>query len=200
MIEHCKIEIRNLSFYFSVAYAFSWIFWLPQVLRDNGLLAPSNFTYVVGFVAPFGPLVAAFSVTYLREGKKEVIIFLKRGVDFKNIKIWFIPLFLLFPLWAGTALLLGILTEGVTINLPWFSNPLSLIFNFGIYNYVYMFVFAGVAEEFGWRGYALDSLQARFSAVTSSIILGLIWGLWHLPTFFISGSNQQVAGFVSYLL
>jgi membrane protease YdiL (CAAX protease family) len=77
---------------------------------------------------------------------------------------------------------------------------MSLVFNVGISNFVYIFIFVGVAEEFGWRGYALDRLQTRFGAASSSVILGLIWGLWHLPLFFIPGSNQQAAGIVPYLL
>ena len=51
-----------------------------------------------------------------------------------------------------------------------------------------MLVYIGgpVQEEYGWRGYALDRLQTKHSALTSSLIVGVLWGFWHLPLFFIS--------------
>lgn len=53
-----------------------------------------------------------------------------------------------------------------------------------------MFIFA-LGEEFGWRGYALDPLLERWSASKTSLILGIIWALWHLPLFFITGVGQN---------
>ena len=53
-----------------------------------------------------------------------------------------------------------------------------------------LFVGAGL-EEFGWRGYALDRLQNGRNALTASLVLGLIWGRWHLPLFLIDGTVQQ---------
>ncbi len=55
-------------------------------------------------------------------------------------------------------------------------------------------VFGGaIAEETGWRGYALPRLMNTKSALTSSIIIGLIWGFWHLPISLIPGANFPVA-------
>lgn len=48
-------------------------------------------------------------------------------------------------------------------------------------------------EEMAWRGYVLPRLQARLSALVSSLILGAVWGLWHLPKFWASGDIGSFA-------
>jgi len=55
-------------------------------------------------------------------------------------------------------------------------------------------LFGPLPEELGWRGYALDRLQAKWSALTSSLVLGTAWSLWHLPLFFIAGTYQNSLG------
>jgi uncharacterized protein len=52
-------------------------------------------------------------------------------------------------------------------------------------------IFAGMGEEFGWRGFALPRLQARYNALVSSLIIGMLWGIWHIPLFFIEGTTQS---------
>jgi membrane protease YdiL (CAAX protease family) len=52
-------------------------------------------------------------------------------------------------------------------------------------------ILAGIGEEFGWRGFALPRLQARRSALVSSLIVGLIWGIWHIPLFLTKGTIQD---------
>ncbi|HMN28121.1 MAG TPA: CPBP family intramembrane metalloprotease, partial [Caldilineaceae bacterium] len=51
-------------------------------------------------------------------------------------------------------------------------------------------IFAGIGEEFGWRGFALPRLQARYNALVASLIVGVLWGLWHLPLYFVEGTSQ----------
>jgi len=63
-----------------------------------------------------------------------------------------------------------------------------------LYNVVPMFIFltiaAGVGEEFGWRGFLLQRLQARHNALVSGLIVGVAWATWHIPLFFIKGTSQ----------
>ena len=47
-----------------------------------------------------------------------------------------------------------------------------------------------LCEELGWRGFALPRLQDRFNGLTAALILGTVWGVWHLPAFFIAGMPQ----------
>jgi uncharacterized protein len=68
------------------------------------------------------------------------------------------------------------------------TNPSSIILSI-LFASLFPFI-----EELGWRGYLLDRLQERFSALVSSLILGILWSLWHLPTFFIRDSYQASLG------
>ena len=57
-----------------------------------------------------------------------------------------------------------------------------------------------VGEEIGWRGYALPRLLATRSMLSASLILGVLWGAWHLPTFFIPGLPQHSIPFSAFML
>lgn len=182
---------HNLWLYFSIAFIYSWIFWAPQALVSMGLLSiPSilaDFLFSPFNPAAFSPLVSALSLTYLNERARGVKNLLKRGVDYRFQKKWYIPIFLLFPMITGGALLLAMLSGEALPELSVLFNPISIIVGF-----VYIFFLGGpFQEEWGWRGYALDRLQMRWNAFTSSMILGILWGIWHLPLFFISGTIQS---------
>ncbi len=65
-------------------------------------------------------------------------------------------------------------------------------------NFVVFVLIAG--EELGWRGYALPKLLAERSVLAASLILGALWGAWHLPTFFVPGAPQYGLPFSAFVL
>jgi membrane protease YdiL (CAAX protease family) len=117
------------------------------------------------------------------------------------------------PRWYAVALLLpavvSLTVTGVSILLgrpvPDFSNPpvrklyplppeavdLELGILFPIVFVQTLLLSSPMGEEIGWRGYALPRLQADRSALRASVILGVIWGIWHVPLFFVPGDPLQ---------
>jgi membrane protease YdiL (CAAX protease family) len=58
----------------------------------------------------------------------------------------------------------------------------------------------GPIEEFGWRGVAQPLLQRRFAPLWASLILGAIWGIWHVPAFLVGGTPQSAWSLIPFLL
>ncbi|WP_066021847.1 MULTISPECIES: CPBP family intramembrane glutamic endopeptidase [Clostridium] len=65
--------------------------------------------------------------------------------------------------------------------------------------FIVIILFGGpLNEEFGWRGFLLPRLQKKFHPVYSAVIVGVVWSLWHLPMFFISGTGYD--NFLIYMI
>lgn len=64
----------------------------------------------------------------------------------------------------------------------------------------YILATGPLCEELGWRGFALPRLLKRFTPFTASLILGVIWGVWHLPSFFVGGMEQNAMSIPLFLL
>jgi len=171
---------KRLWLFFLLAYAFSWLFWIPQALAANGVAIPAGVSAFLASPfnpAAFGPLVAALLLTLFDEGWKGAINLLKRGLDLRFNKIWLPVILLLPPLIFTGAIVLSVLTGATALDSSVLSNPIVAI----VAPVVILLTARPLQEEFGWRGYALPRLQRRFNALVSSLILGVLWWLWHLP-------------------
>jgi membrane protease YdiL (CAAX protease family) len=63
---------------------------------------------------------------------------------------------------------------------------------------VWWFFFGPAVEEPGWRGYALDGLQARSGGLVATLVVGVAWAAWHLPLYFLAGTWQaETVGFAT---
>jgi membrane protease YdiL (CAAX protease family) len=168
--------------FFLLTFAISWLIWLPGVLVALGFVnwsLDATAYSIINVVGGFGPTIAGLLLLYHTEGIDSVKAVLGSAIDIHRVsKQWWIVIFLLVPLIHSSALLLGILTGNLTSDLLLLQQPwlIPIYFVVGL-----LPISNAIREEFGWRGYVLDKLQARWSALTSSIIIGFAWGIWHLP-------------------
>jgi membrane protease YdiL (CAAX protease family) len=168
--------------YFVIAFAFTWFFWWLAALGAREVIPALPGLTVIG---TFGPLVAAVILTAQESGRTGLRSLLSRILQWRVAPIWYAvallgPLVITLTAMVLEVALLGVQPPslGVLIGeLP--STVLTLLVNA-----VYMLIFVTLGEEVGWRGYALPALQARYSALLASLILGVLWALWHLPVFF----------------
>lgn len=144
--------------------------WLPVGFRQFSALSAS----LAGIVAA--------AIAGRKGGVREL---LKRGLIWRvGIQWWAIALFFtIIPSIAG--LYLFNLLGGPTVD--WSGlQPLYTV----VPSIIMLTILAGIGEEYGWRGFALPRLQTRYNALVSSIIIGTLWSIWHIPLYFLEGSLQ----------
>lgn len=176
-------------------FAFSWILWIPSFIYGHGSLIYGDWVGGLRIIGIFGPTIAGFLLTYTEERSLGVFELLRRGWYFEKIHYLVIAI-VLIPILCLLSLWLAIITEGV---IPPDIVNLSR-WDIIIPNIITIFFIGGpLQEEFGWRGYALDRLESKYNALSSSLIIGALWSLWHLPSFFSPSTIQYQQSFFSFL-
>jgi len=167
----------------------------PIDLSYSGAL-PFQVPFALAMLVGYGIFFAALIMTALTLGKSGVIALLKRFLIWRVGAKWYLVAFLLIPSFN---------LLGVVLNAALSSQPIdfSTVFAYKFFgpsaNLVILILplvlYDAVTngEEIGWRGYVLPRLQAKHSALVSSLILGVIWGLWHLPKFMAPGNSGSFA-------
>ncbi len=131
------------------------------------------------FLATWAPAIAAFSVVLYVGGAAGLRAFLGRLFYWRGSWGWAafiligIPaVFMIGSLLKGGSLLAEMPAEG--------AGAMAAV--------MFMMLFLGPIEEFGWRGVAQPILQRHMAPLWAGMLIGAIWGLWHLPAFFLSGT------------
>lgn len=179
------VRRHPLVAFFALALGLSWLAWLPWILSANGVgLLPFSFPEILGSTqitgmllgAYLGPLGAAFVVTALTGGRAGLRVWVGRLLRWRVPGRWYAVALLAVP---TAVLALGAVASGGDVRGPTLS---------AVALYVPMLAFqmltTGLAEEPGWRDFALPPLQDRFGPLGAAAILGPLWGVWHLPLFF----------------
>ena len=164
-------------------------------MASSGIITlPSLASTILGYSAVFGPGIAAFILTRAQSGKQGVKSLWKRGWTAKFPKKWLVPALFLMPVMGIlTVLILRIFEQPVAWE---YGLPPAMIVPIGLL----IWLLGALPEEYGWRGYALPRLLEKFDPLAASLILGLAWGIWHLPLHFISSSTQYVIPIWEYVL
>lgn len=158
--------------FFVMAFLFSWIAVTPLILNRSLPVEPFQ---MLG--ALVGPTLSAIIVTAILEGRKGVSSFFKRYLQWRAGFVWWLVVLfgILIALNTFAALILGI-----SIWTDFFKN-IGLILPTYLITLLVGVILGPLWEEPGWRGFALPRLQSQFGPIVGTLILGVLWSLWHLP-------------------
>ncbi|MFB0504953.1 MAG: type II CAAX prenyl endopeptidase Rce1 family protein [Candidatus Bathyarchaeia archaeon] len=188
---------------YPLAWFFALAFLLDVVLLAVIVVMPySLLKLLVELLYFWTPNISAVIVLRLVLREKDGVRKLVSGwTKWRVDGFWYLvalsPLFIDFVS-AGVYVLLGNTPPGPEEDMDFLSSLLACVFRF-----FYWLVTAGLGEELGWRGFALPRLQAHYNALESSIILGVIWGLWHLPGWLVGtiiGASYDMRSFLVVML
>ena len=192
---------HSIALYFILTYAISWLIWSPIVLSARGVI-DWDVPYSLYYIGSFGPMVAALIMTAIIEGGTGVRKLLARIVKWRVDARYYAfavlaPIGLFIFAVLVNRLLAGSWPDFELLGEADYLPPLGIVGVLVLWFFTY-----GLGEETGWRGYALPHLQRTRPAANAALILGILWGCWHLPAFFFRDTyiDMGVIGFPMLLI
>lgn len=188
--------------FFVVACLWSWIFWIPMVLfyqqrlgegGSGGLEGIPVWALTLAFIGGYGPTAAGLIFAARESGRQGVRDLLRKLLVWRvgirwHLFAWFAPMAFLL-----VGMVLYAVNDGDLGPPNWGRLALAPVAVF------FAVIFGPLGEELGWRGFALPRLQQRFTALTSSLILAVVWTLWHTPMFWGPGGTVISGGPITAL-
>jgi len=143
------------------------------------------------YLATYGPAVAAIVIVLFKTGLKGLRRFSGRLFMWRTTAGWYLFLLIGIPILFYT----GAIVKELSLSemFPAWSIAAYL-------GALAMFAIKGPVEEIGWRGFALPLLQRKMSPLSAGLIIGIIWGFWHLPAFLLSGTPQSTWSFTDFFV
>lgn len=183
--------------YLLITFLLTWLFWCLLYASSKGIINPSiHSNYLMRFILLGGCMPSVLAIIYagLTNETGEFKKLLRKITIWKINPLWYVfSIFFPAAIYYAPAIISNIFGNYYTLHLRFHPYYLLLLFGGQLLG-------GPLNEEFGWRGFVLPRLQRRFNPLISSIILGIIHGLWHLPLFFIPGVGQYKNSFIQFLI
>src|SRR5919107_462341 len=178
--------------FFVLTYALAWAIESPLVFLTDSLTGTQSLALVI--LASNVPSAVAIVLTALVLGRGALRKLLGRLLIWRVDVRWYLvvvvgPATLVGGIVAFNALLGG---PAISFNVPLLAAVITLAFH--------IFPGSALGEEIGWRGYALPRLQARRSALSASLIVGVFWAFYHLPLFFTGQAFRSPSILVPFVI
>ena len=175
------------TIYFIFAFAITWLNGFLLVAQSQQGGEKSIINLLLGYM---GPYIAALLMMYLFARKPLRADFRYRLFNLRLINKNYLPFVLfLLPVAMVVSILISI-AFGQPVDQLRFAQEFK-VFDGEVVLSMIILVLVPLLEELGWRGYGVDSLASKFNLFTTSMIFGALWGIWHLPVFFIKDSYQS---------
>lgn len=191
-LDQRQIQVSSLAPFLLISFGLVWgllalFIFLPQQMTH--MFGEISGQHPLFFLAVWTPGIAAFIVVVHRAGFGGLVRYLSRLLLWHTALSWYVFLIVGIPLlfYCGSALKGNLLAE------PFPFTSISALLAALAFTAI-----KGPIEEFGWRGLALPLLQRNFAPVWAGLILGAIWGFWHLPAFLLSGTPQSAWSFTPF--
>lgn len=181
-------EMKHLVLFIIITLFWTWSFgFIPVVLRIEGTTLGTFLFYFGGGA----PSVTALFFVFLTYSKKQKRDYFKRSFSFRYMGLkWPLLIIAFFTIITVVGLLIGVNLLG--FEMPGMNYAYAILDNpLNIFLVLIISLISGpLNEEFGWRGFALDRLFIKFGFTGATLILGFIWGIWHLAWYFTPGQAQ----------
>ena len=190
---HVKTTNKFLWRYLLIAYGWAWLWAIPVALTKQDYQS-SPLLLSATFVGIFGPGLAGIFLTYRLENREARHDFWQRAFNIHRVQLRWILFILL--LWPALHLLANVLSKALGGEIPaselineTVTQPLI------IPAVIVLYFIQAMLEDLGWRGYMLEKVLQFQHPVKAALIVGIFHAFWHLPFFFIVGTNQIKMGF-----
>jgi hypothetical protein len=181
----------KLFSFFALTFAWSWACWLLSLLQKA---ESAHFAEALFLMGGYGPGIAAVAVVGFSKERGALRVWLMRCLQWRSVCGW-MAFALVLPLMVmALAAALHLSLGGTLPSSPAIGHGPLVTANF----FLIFLVGGPLGEEFGWRGYALPELQARWGWRRASLLIGVVWAVWHLPLFYLADTSQSQTPVVSF--